>query len=171
MPKEEAGEKRPQSGFIRKLASSSAIHSTLGYLSRSKNDYLGKASQRYLIDALVGFLYFNWAVDFEYSMVSDPNADTDNNGSLDGRGTGKGFLAHITSPNYGPWQYGARYEMTSDRLDANFEKQTALSLGAHYQLQNNALLRAEYIHYGLDPGVGASNYGIDLFSLGGIFKF
>lgn len=145
----------------------------VGYLTRPRLAYDSKRSRRTLLDVVAGVTIFQkLSLDAEWVLVNDPAKDLELDGDFDTGGEGHGYLLHATYQLNDLWRLGARLEYTDQHLGLLFETEKTWALGAHYNLQSDANLRAEYIEYDLESVLtSVPSQKLRVFSIGAMLTF
>jgi hypothetical protein len=129
--------------------SSDWIRGQLGYLARNKSDLAGDDAQRSLTDVLLGFTFGDFNIDFQYSMVSDPQKNVLTSDATDIENAGTGLEALATYQATERIKVAARYEViTDDPAATGYEKASSAAGSIAYKVNDNLTAKAE--HYTID---------------------
>lgn len=130
--------------------SNELIHGQVGYMARPMNKYgtTGRGN-RQLFDALVGTTYGRFALDLEYSHLSDPSKDGFTSGVADLEKAAQGYMLLTSYKFTDDFLAGLRVERITDLVFGTTAIKSGQSYGTslHYKLSNDLELRTDYLYY------------------------
>ena len=121
----------------------------IGYMSRPTSKASSGRGDRTLLDATLGVNVGSFVLDFEYSLVSDPNKNTLTTSTpTDLEKAGQGFLVLATYKVTEPFSFSFRYEqLKDDPAKESLDTVDSSGVSIHYKVAPELELRTEYIAY------------------------
>jgi hypothetical protein len=150
----------------------SMIRGQVGTLVRSMTDLADKSSQRTLIDSVFGFSYGMVDVDFQYSMVSNPQKNTLTVDATDKESDGSAAMMIVTLKIRDDLKVSGRIErLDKDPAGLNYPQVDAMAAVVNYQVQDGVTLRAEWNDFRVKRDSATSAYDESRWDIGAVVTF
>lgn len=148
------------------------LRGQLGYLTRAMTNLSGAADTRSLVDILAGATFGAFDLDLQYSVVNNPQKNTQTASATDKEDPGTALLALLTYKISDELRLGARYEkIDKDPGAAGYSDAQTFGGAVHYKVQDGFTLRLEYVDMVVKRKFAGDKYGESRFDLAALVGF
>lgn len=135
-------------------------------------DLASNASQRSLLEILLGGSFVGIDLDLQYNIVSNPRKNTLTASGTDKEDAGSAFLALITYKLNDDLKFGFRFEnISKDPRAGNYPEAQTLGAVVHYKVQEGAMLRAEWNDTHVNRSTASAVYSESRWDIGTVIQF